>query len=147
MDALAVLHPSVSLADRVRVGEGTVLHPGVVAYADVEIGARCLVHAGSVIGSDGFGFEPTQEGWEKIPQCGTVVIEDDVEIGANVTIDRGRFGATRIGRAVKIDNLVHVGPTCRSAPVRSWSHRSASPDPRRSESARSSRAKPVSPDT
>jgi UDP-3-O-[3-hydroxymyristoyl] glucosamine N-acyltransferase len=109
IDALAVLHPNVSIADRVHIGEGTILQPGVVAYADVEIGARCLVHAGTVIGSDGFGFEPSQEGWEKIPQCGTVVIEDDVEIGANVTIDRGRFGATRIGRAVKIDNLVHVG--------------------------------------
>jgi UDP-3-O-[3-hydroxymyristoyl] glucosamine N-acyltransferase len=64
-----------------------------------------------VIGSDGYGFEPTEDAarpWKKIPQCGTVVVEDEVEIGANVTIDRGRFGATRIGRGAKIDNLVHI---------------------------------------
>ncbi len=109
VDALAVLHAHVVIAERAHIGEESVLHPGVIAYPDVEIGARCLVHAGTVLGSDGFGFEPTHEGWEKIPQCGNVIIDDDVEIGANVTIDRGRFGATRIGRAVKIDNLVHVG--------------------------------------
>ncbi len=104
----AVLHPNAVLGERSELGEGSVLQSCVVVYADVRIGARCLVHAGSVLGSDGFGFDPTPEGWEKIPQCGTVLIEDDVEIGANVTIDRGRFGPTRIGRAVKIDNLVHV---------------------------------------
>jgi UDP-3-O-[3-hydroxymyristoyl] glucosamine N-acyltransferase len=74
----------------------------------VTVGARCIVHAGTVIGSDGFGFDPTPAGWSKVPQCGTVVVEDDVEIGANCTIDRGRFGATRIGRGSKLDNLVHV---------------------------------------
>jgi UDP-3-O-[3-hydroxymyristoyl] glucosamine N-acyltransferase len=67
-----------------------------------------IVHGGAVLGADGFGFEPTRAGWVKIPQCGTVVVEDDVEIGANVTIDRARFGVTRIGRGVKIDNLVQV---------------------------------------
>ena len=106
--ARAVLHAGVVLGRAVRVGEGTVLHPRVVLYDRVEVGARCIVHAGAVLGSDGFGFEPTREGWRKVPQCGNVVIEDDVEIGANSTIDRGRFGATRIGRGVKIDNLVHV---------------------------------------
>jgi UDP-3-O-[3-hydroxymyristoyl] glucosamine N-acyltransferase len=61
-----------------------------------------------VIGSDGFGFEPTANGWSKVPQCGTVVVEDDVELGANVTIDRARFGSTRIGTGAKVDNLVHI---------------------------------------
>jgi UDP-3-O-[3-hydroxymyristoyl] glucosamine N-acyltransferase len=85
-----------------------VLHPNVVLYPRCEIGASCVVHAGCVIGSDGFGFDPSPAGWVKVPQCGIVRIEDDVEIGANTTIDRARFGATRIGRGVKIDNLVHV---------------------------------------
>jgi UDP-3-O-[3-hydroxymyristoyl] glucosamine N-acyltransferase len=80
-----------------------------VIYSGCEIGARCTIHAGTVIGADGFGFEPTREGWQKIPQVGKAVIEDEVEIGANVTIDRGRFGATRIGRGAKIDNLVQIG--------------------------------------
>lgn len=104
-----VVHAQAYVGADVRVGEGTTLHPSVVLYDRVSVGARCILHAGSVVGSDGFGFEPTPEGWEKIPQCGTVVIEDDVELGANVTIDRGRFGATRIGRGCKLDNLVHVG--------------------------------------
>jgi len=99
----------VHLGRGVCVGEGSVLHPGVVVYPGSTIGARCTIHAGSVIGSDGFGFEPTREGWQKIPQVGNAVIEDEVEIGANVTIDRGRFGSTRIGRGSKIDNLVQIG--------------------------------------
>jgi UDP-3-O-[3-hydroxymyristoyl] glucosamine N-acyltransferase len=104
----AVVHPACVIGEDVELGEGSVLHPGVVLYEGVRVGARCTIHAGSVIGSEGFGFEPTPAGWVKIPQCGTVVIGDDVDIGANVTIDRARFGATRIGRGVKIDNLVHL---------------------------------------
>jgi len=103
-----VLHPGVIVAAQVRVGARCELHSGVVLCAGVQLGQRCLVHPGTVIGSDGFGFEPTAEGWEKVPQCGTVVIGDDVEIGANCAIDRGRFEATRIGNGVKIDNLVHI---------------------------------------
>lgn len=103
-----VLHAGVVLGPGVTVGAGTVLHSGVVLYDGVELGQRCLVHAGTVIGSDGFGFEPSPEGWEKVPQCGTVVVGDDVEIGANCAIDRGRFDATRIGSGVKLDNLVHI---------------------------------------
>jgi UDP-3-O-[3-hydroxymyristoyl] glucosamine N-acyltransferase len=80
-----------------------------VLYPGVAVGARCIVHAGAVVGSDGFGFEPTATGWSKVPQCGTVVIEDDVELGANCTVDRARFGATRIRRGAKLDNLVHLG--------------------------------------
>ncbi|MBI5362701.1 MAG: UDP-3-O-(3-hydroxymyristoyl)glucosamine N-acyltransferase [Planctomycetes bacterium] len=104
----AVLFAGVVLGRGVQVGEDSVLHPGVVLYERVVLGARCTVHAGTVIGSDGFGFEPTREGWRKVSQCGNVVVDDDVEIGANSAIDRGRFGATRIGRGVKIDNLVHI---------------------------------------
>ena len=103
-----VLHPGAVVGPGAAVGAGSVLHPGVVLYAGVSVGERCILHAGCVIGSDGFGFDPTPEGWEKVPQCGTVVIEDEVEIGANCTIDRGRFGPTRIGRGAKLDNLVHV---------------------------------------
>ncbi|MCZ6599194.1 MAG: UDP-3-O-(3-hydroxymyristoyl)glucosamine N-acyltransferase [Planctomycetota bacterium] len=104
-----VLVGNVFVGPGVVVGRGTRIHAGVVIYAGVEIGERCTVLGGAVIGSDGFGFEPIGSGWEKIPQCGNVVIEDDVEIGANCTIDRGRFDATRIGQGAKLDNLVHVG--------------------------------------
>ena len=107
-----VLHPQVTLGEGCVIGAGSVLHPGVVLYAHVTMGAGCIVHAGSVIGADGFGFEPTRAGWIKTPQGGTVIIEDEVEIGANVTIDCARFKATRICRGVKIDNLVHVAHNC-----------------------------------
>src|SRR5688572_8497234 len=103
-----VLHAGVRIGARARVGAESVLHPGVVLYPAVELGRRCLIHAGTVIGSDGFGFDPTPEGWEKVPHYGTVLIGDDVEMGANCAIDRGRFDATRIGNGVKLDNLVHV---------------------------------------
>jgi UDP-3-O-[3-hydroxymyristoyl] glucosamine N-acyltransferase len=93
---------------RVRVGAGTWLYPHVVLREDVEIGARCVLHAGVVVGADGFGFVGTEQGHVKIPQIGRVVIEDDVEIGANSAIDRATTGATRIGRGTKIDNLVHI---------------------------------------
>jgi len=111
--ARAVLHANVALGASTRVGEGSVLHPGVVLYEGVEVGARCIVHAGAVLGSDGFGFERDASGWVKVPQCGTVIVEDEVEIGANCTIDRARFGATRIGRGAKLDNLVHVAHNVR----------------------------------
>lgn len=107
--ARVVLHPGVVVGPRARIGADSVLHPGVVLYEGVTLGQRCLLHAGVVIGSDGFGFEPGERGWEKVPQCGTVVVGDDVEIGANCAVDRGRFDATRIGDGVKIDNLVQVG--------------------------------------
>lgn len=103
-----VLHACVAIGRGVRVGAGSALHPGVVAYPGIQIGARCLIHGGAVLGADGYGFDPGPDGWLKIPQCGSVVIEDDVEIGCNACIDRGRFGATRIGRGAKIDNLVHI---------------------------------------
>ena len=108
LGAGVVLHANVYVGARSRIGAGTVVHPGAVLYHDTLVGERCILHAGCVLGSDGFGFEPTATGWDKIPQCGTVEVGDDVEIGANVTVDRGRFRATRIGSGAKLDNLVHV---------------------------------------
>jgi UDP-3-O-[3-hydroxymyristoyl] glucosamine N-acyltransferase len=108
LDDGAVLHPGVFVGAGVRVGARSVLFSACVLYHRVVVGRDCVIHSGAVIGADGFGFDPTPEGWRKVPQCGTVVVEDDVEIGANTTIDRGRFGATRIGAGAKLDNLVHV---------------------------------------
>jgi UDP-3-O-[3-hydroxymyristoyl] glucosamine N-acyltransferase len=107
--ARTVVHPGAVVGPEVVVGDDCELHPGVVLYARVELGQRVVIHAGSVLGSDGFGFDPTPRGWEKVPQCGTVVVEDDVEIGANCAIDCARFGATRVGRGAKLDNLVQIG--------------------------------------
>ncbi|MBI2956944.1 MAG: UDP-3-O-(3-hydroxymyristoyl)glucosamine N-acyltransferase [Acidobacteria bacterium] len=102
-----------TLGAGVELGDDTVLFPRVTVYRNVRIGQRVRIHSGAVIGSDGFGYVPTEAGWEKFPQRGTVVIEDDVEIGANVTIDRGALEETRIGRGTKLDNLVHVGHNVR----------------------------------
>ncbi len=93
----------------VRIGAGTLLRPGVTLYPDTLIGSQCLLHAGVVLGADGFGFAPTETGWEKIAQLGRVVVGDRVEIGANTTIDRGALEDTRIGDDVIIDNLVQIG--------------------------------------
>ncbi|MDE7159552.1 MAG: UDP-3-O-(3-hydroxymyristoyl)glucosamine N-acyltransferase [Muribaculaceae bacterium] len=102
------IYPQVYVGDGVEIGEGTVLRPGVKVYAGCRIGARCIIHSGAVIGADGFGFAPTARGYEKIAQIGNVVIEDDVEIGANTTVDRATFGSTVIGRGTKLDNLIQV---------------------------------------
>lgn len=96
----------------VRVGKDVVLHPNVVLYPGVTIHDRTIVHAGCVIGSDGFGYATDGHELVKFPQTGTVVIESDVEIGANTTIDRGALGTTRIGKRSKIDNLVQIGHNC-----------------------------------
>jgi UDP-3-O-[3-hydroxymyristoyl] glucosamine N-acyltransferase len=97
------------LGDNVRVGPDCVLHPSVVLYDGVTLGSRVTLHAGVVVGADGFGYVRDAEGvYHKFPQVGTVVIEDDVEIGAHTCIDRGALGETRIGRGTKIDNLVQV---------------------------------------
>lgn len=92
----------------VHLGEACRIFPRVTIYSGVTLGSRCVVHAGAVIGSDGFGFVPHEGRYHKFPQVGTVVIGDDVEIGANTTIDRGALDATRIGRGTKIDNLVQI---------------------------------------
>lgn len=104
-----VLHPHVVVGDRCRVGEGSVLYPHVVLRDDVSVGRRVVIHPGAVLGADGFGYAFDGTRHQKIPQVGRVVIEDDVEIGANVTIDRATLGETVVGRGTKIDNLVQIG--------------------------------------
>ncbi|MBN9519674.1 UDP-3-O-(3-hydroxymyristoyl)glucosamine N-acyltransferase [bacterium] len=108
----AALHPGVVIGRGCRIGAGTVLHPRVVLYDDCVIGSRVVVHANAVIGADGFGYRPQDGRHVKVPQLGWVEVEDDVEIGAGATIDRGTFGPTRIGAGTKIDNLVMVGHNC-----------------------------------
>ena len=104
------IYPQVYIGDNVVIGERTTLYPGVKIYEGCRIGSRCIVHAGAVIGADGFGFAPNAEGgFDKIPQLGNVVIEDDVEIGANTCIDRAKTDSTVIRRGVKLDNLIQIG--------------------------------------
>jgi UDP-3-O-[3-hydroxymyristoyl] glucosamine N-acyltransferase len=125
------IFPGAVIGERVHIGAGTVVHPNVVVYADVRIGAGCVIHAGAlvregsilgdrvilqpgtVIGSDGFGFAPDGERYYKIPQLGHVVLEDDVEIGANTCVDRGTMGETVIEQGTKLDNLVQIGHNVR----------------------------------
>jgi UDP-3-O-[3-hydroxymyristoyl] glucosamine N-acyltransferase len=104
-----VLHPFVRLGDDVQVGDGSVLFSHVALYERVVVGHRVRIHSGAVIGADGFGYVPDRGGVRKVPQVGSVVIEDDVEIGANTAVDRATTGVTRIGAGTKIDNLVQVG--------------------------------------
>lgn len=103
-----ILHPHVTIGANARVGENTQIYSNAVVYHDCRVGARCVLHAGCVIGADGFGFAPTPEGYEKIPQIGIAIIEDDVEIGANTCVDRAVMGATIVHRGVKLDNLVQI---------------------------------------
>ena len=104
-----ILFPGVVVGRNVRVGAGCRIYPNVVLYDDVSIGDRAILHSGCVVGSDGFGFAPSAAGYKKIPQVGTVEIAEDVELGANTTVDRAALGVTRIGRGTKLDNLVQVG--------------------------------------
>jgi UDP-3-O-[3-hydroxymyristoyl] glucosamine N-acyltransferase len=107
------LMPNVTIYDGVTIGEGTVIHSGVSVRENCEIGRNCIVHNNSTIGSDGFGYARTPEKqWLKIPQTGRVVLEGDVEIGANSAIDCASVGETRIKRGAKIDNLVQIGHSC-----------------------------------
>jgi UDP-3-O-[3-hydroxymyristoyl] glucosamine N-acyltransferase len=100
---------NVSIESGTTVGEGTTIYPNVSVYHDITIGRRCILHSGVVIGSDGYGFATEGGRHHKVPQLGSVRIEDDVEIGANTTIDRGTLGDTVIGEGTKIDNLVQIG--------------------------------------
>lgn len=103
------IYPQVYIGDNVQIGDNTILYAGARVYYNCVVGANCILHAGVVVGADGFGFEPDAQGVnQKIPQIGNVVIEDDVEIGANSTVDRAMMGSTRIHKNVKIDNLVQV---------------------------------------
>ena len=131
VDPTAAVGPGCSVAAGVRIGPRSVLHANVSLYADVRIGADCTLHAGCVLregtelgdrvalqpgvvlGADGFGYVVDEEGhFEAVPQCGRVVVEDDVEIGANATVDRGTLGETRLRRGAKLDNLVMVAHNC-----------------------------------
>jgi UDP-3-O-[3-hydroxymyristoyl] glucosamine N-acyltransferase len=103
------IYPQVYIGRNVQVKDNTIIYPGVTVYYDCKIGANCIIHSGVVIGSDGFGFAPQSDRtYKKIPQLGNVIIEDNVEIGANSAIDRATMGSTVIGKGVKIDNLVQV---------------------------------------
>lgn len=124
IDPFAVIGPGTVIGDRCRIGAGvsvgancrigshSALHPHVVLYDETVLGERVTIHANSVIGADGFGYRTVDGKQVKVPQIGSVVIEDDVEIGACTTIDRGTFGQTRIGAGTKIDNLVQVAHNC-----------------------------------
>jgi UDP-3-O-[3-hydroxymyristoyl] glucosamine N-acyltransferase len=103
------IYPNVYIGDNVVIGEGTILYAGVKVYANCKIGKGCIFHAGVVIGADGFGFEPDAQGVnQKIPQIGNVIIEDDVELGANTCVDRAMMGSTVVRKNVKVDNLVQI---------------------------------------
>jgi UDP-3-O-[3-hydroxymyristoyl] glucosamine N-acyltransferase len=131
IDATAEIGPFVTIEAGARIGANTrigagssigadsviglncVVHPRVSIYARVTIGARCIIHSGAVIGADGFGFEMAAGAYQKVPQVGTVLIGDDVEIGANTCIDRATLGVTVIGDGSKLDNMVHIAHNCR----------------------------------
>lgn len=107
------IFPNVTIYDGVKIGKSAILHSGVSVRENCEIGANCIIHNNSTIGCDGFGYAKTEKkSWLKIPQVGRVVLENDVEIGANTAIDCASVGETRIKRGVKIDNLVQIGHSC-----------------------------------
>jgi len=106
------IRAGAKIGDNVKVGSDCVLDPNVFLEDGVTIGSRVILHSGVVIGTDGFGYVRGDMGYHKFPQIGTVVIEDDVEMGAHTTVDRGALGRTRIGKGTKLDNMVHVGHNC-----------------------------------
>lgn len=104
------IFPHAYIGEGVEIGDGVTVNAGVKIYEGCKIGNNVILHAGCVIGADGFGFAPNEKGgYTKIPQIGNVVIEDDVEVGANTCIDRATMGSTRICRGVKLDNLIQIG--------------------------------------
>ena len=107
-----VIGAGCAIGDHVAIGDHCQLYANVVVYAGCEFGQRCIVHSGAVIGADGFGYAQDGGKWVKIPQIGRVLIADDVEIGANTTIDRGTLDDTLIGEGVKLDNLIQIGHNC-----------------------------------
>ena len=102
-----------TIGEGAEIGDNSVIYPNVTIYPRVRLGARCIVHAGAVIGADGFGFANESGRWVKIPQSGSVIVGDDVEIGANTTIDRGALADTLIGNGVKLDNQIQIGHNVR----------------------------------
>src|SRR6185369_3284382 len=110
--AFTRIEAGVAVGANATIGDHCVLHPNVVLYDGVTIGNRVILHAAVCIGADGFGYVRHEQGYQKFPQIGTVVIEDDVELGAHTCVDRAALGRTRIGRGTKLDNMVHVGHNC-----------------------------------
>jgi len=110
--ANVVIHPNVCLMEGVRVGDDSVLFPNVTVYEKCVIGARCILHAGCVVGAYGFGYDSSSGTHKLAPQLGNVELADEVELGANTTVDRGTFGSTRLGEGTKVDNLVQIGHNC-----------------------------------
>lgn len=106
------IHSGVSINDGVRIGNDCIIYANASIYNDCRIGNNCILHSGCVIGADGFGFAPTADGYEKIPQMGIVIIEDNVEVGANTCIDRATMGTTTIHKGVKFDNLIQIAHNC-----------------------------------
>ncbi len=102
------LHPHAVVGTQAKVGDNCTLYPHATVYHDCRVGNNCILHAGAVIGADGFGFAPSPEGYEKIPQIGIVIVEDNVEIGANTCVDRATMGATVIRKGAKLDNLIQI---------------------------------------
>ncbi|MBO5251554.1 MAG: UDP-3-O-(3-hydroxymyristoyl)glucosamine N-acyltransferase [Bacteroidaceae bacterium] len=102
------LHPHATVESGAKVGNNCILYPHATLYHDCRVGNNCILHAGSVVGADGFGFAPSPEGYEKIPQIGIAILEDDVEIGANTCVDRATMGATIVRKGVKLDNLIQI---------------------------------------
>ena len=102
------LHPHATVGSGAKVGSNCILYPNVTVYHDCRVGNNCILHAGCVIGADGFGFAPSPDGYEKIPQIGITILEDNVEVGANTCIDRATMGATIIRKGVKLDNLIQI---------------------------------------
>ena len=106
------IYHGVSINDGVRIGNNCIIYANASIYNDCRIGNNCILHSGCVIGADGFGFAPTADGYEKIPQMGIVIIEDNVEVGANTCIDRATMGSTTIHKGVKFDNLIQIAHNC-----------------------------------
>ena len=106
------IHSGVSINVGVRIGNDCIIYANASIYNDCRIGNNCILHSGCVIGADGFGFAPTADGYEKIPQMGIVIIEDNVEVGANTCIDRATMGTTTIHKGVKFDNLIQIAHNC-----------------------------------
>ena len=104
----AMLYPHATVGDHAKIGSGTILNANATVYHGCRVGSNCILHSGCAIGADGFGFAPTASGYDKIPQIGIVIIEDNVEIGANTCVDRATMGATVIHEGVKLDNLVQI---------------------------------------
>ena len=103
-----VIHPHVTIGSGAKIGSNCIIYANATVYHDCRIGNQCILHAGCIIGADGFGFAPTPEGYEKIPQIGITILEDNVEVGANTCIDRATMGATIVHSGVKLDNLIQI---------------------------------------